>query len=89
MSHNSATGKEDQLNMPQLYYDEIRQSVDNGKMVVALFLDLSKAFDTMNHGLILSKQSDFGVAPLEREWFAEYLLGSCLLYTSPSPRDRG
>ena len=42
-------------------------------MVGALFLDLSKAFDTMSHDLILSKLSDFGVAPLEREWFADYL----------------
>ena len=44
-------------------------------MVGALFLDLSKAFDTMSHDLILSKLSDFGVAPLEREWFADYLFG--------------
>jgi retron-type reverse transcriptase len=44
-------------------------------MVGALFLDLSKAFDTMSHDLILSKLHDFGVAPLEREWFADYLFG--------------
>ena len=52
-----------------LLVDEIRQTVDNGKMVGALFLDLSKAFDTMSHDLILSKLCDFGVAPQERMVF--------------------
>ena len=72
-----------------LLVDEIRQSVDNGKMVGALFLDLSKAFDTMSHDLILSKLCDFGVAPQEREWFSDYLFGRVQLvqvghqYSSP------
>ena len=58
-------------------------------MVGALFLDLSKAFDTMSHDLILSKLSEFGVASLEREWFADYLFGRLQLvqignqYSSP------
>ena len=58
-------------------------------MVGALFLDLSKAFDTMSHDLILSKLCEFGVASLEREWFADYLFGRLQLvqignqYSSP------
>ena len=72
-----------------LLVDEIRQSADCGKMVGALFLDLSKAFDTMSHDLILSKLREFGVASLEREWFADYLFGRLQLvqignqYSSP------
>ena len=58
-----------------LLVDEIRQSADCGKMVRALFLDLSKAFDTMSHDFMLSKLREFGVASLEREWFADYLFG--------------
>ena len=32
-----------------------KKAVDNGEYVSALFLDLSKVFDTINHGLLLAK----------------------------------
>ena len=52
---------------------EIRQAAENGKMVGALFVDLSKAFDTISHDVILNKLCNYGVASAETQWFTDYL----------------
>ena len=56
-----------------LFVDEIRQAAEKGKMVGALFLDLSKAFDTISHDVILTKLCNYGVASAETQWFTDYL----------------
>lgn len=40
-----------------------------------MFLDLSKTFDTINHGMILNKLASYGVSKLELKWFTNYLFG--------------
>ena len=37
-----------------------KRGIDNGSYVPALFMDLSKGFDTINHGLILTKLKAYG-----------------------------
>ena len=37
------------------------------------FLDLSKAFDTINHDLIIKKLASYGVGKHETNWFSDYL----------------
>ena len=37
------------------YNDEISESLDQQKTTCALFLDLKKAFDTVNHCILLKK----------------------------------
>ena len=41
--------------------DDIRKEVDQGNLVGAIFIDLSKAFDTISHGALLNKLQANGV----------------------------
>ena len=53
--------------------DNIRAEVDKGHLVGAVFIDLSKAFDTISHDILLKKLSGFGVKNKELGWFTDYL----------------
>ena len=58
--------------------DDWLKGVDNDHIVAALFLDLSKAFDMIDHKLLLRKmQLEFGVMGEEKGWFQAYLSGRC------------
>ena len=56
-----------------LLVDEIREAAEKGQLVGALFLDLSKAFDTISHDVILEKLKRYGVFEIELDWFKDYL----------------
>ena len=43
------------------------------KLVGASFLDLSKAFDTISHSVLLNRLKAYGIDNGELEWFASYL----------------
>jgi len=43
------------------FTDLIRKEVDSGKVTGAVFIDLSKTFDTISHSVLLSKLSRYGV----------------------------
>ena len=40
---------------------EIYESFDNKKFTLGVFVDLSKAFDTVNHEILISKLSYYGI----------------------------
>ncbi len=54
------------------FIDNIKSSLDQGKVVGAVFLDLKKAFDTVNHVVLIIKlkQINFSQA---LNWFKSYL----------------
>ena len=52
--------------------DRLRNEIDNKKIPLYIFLDLSKAFDTLDHDILLSKR-DYGVKSTSLKWFASYL----------------
>ena len=47
--------------------------MDKGEYTGATFLDLSKAFDTVNHGCLINKLKIYGIEGKELEWFESYL----------------
>ena len=51
----------------------IRKGMDDGKYTGVIYIDLSKAFDTISHGTIISKLKDFGIMGIPNEWFSSYL----------------
>jgi hypothetical protein len=44
-----------------LIIDKTQKAIDDGKYSCGIFLDLSKAFDCVNHKIILSKLEHYGI----------------------------
>ncbi|CAM4535027.1 unnamed protein product [Lepidochelys kempii] len=55
------------------FYDEITGSVDEGKAVDVLFLDFSKAFDTVSHSILVSKLKYYGLDECTIRWVESWL----------------
>ena len=53
--------------------DRITQDLDKGKIPISIFLDLSKAFDTLDHGILLQKLNYYGIKSVELKLFQDYL----------------
>ena len=53
--------------------EEITSSIDAEKNSIGVFVDLKKAFDTVNHDLIIDKHEYYGIRGTAREWLQSYL----------------
>ena len=55
--------------------DQISAEMDSKKYSIDIFLDLSKAFDTINHNILLKKLEIYGIRGIALQWFSSYLSG--------------
>ena len=53
--------------------DYILNNMDDGYATSDIFLDLKKAFDTVNHDILIKKLKNYGIDNKELLWFESYL----------------
>ena len=54
-------------------YDKIIHSLSNKEHTFGIFMDLSKAFDTINHEILINKLHNYGIRGTSLSWFKDYL----------------
>ena len=80
MNTNLDPGKKLSTHMPLLFLiDRLTHAIEDVEYVIGVFLDFSKAFDTVDHGILLDKLFHYGIHGCAFNWFASYLKAICFL----------
>ena len=53
--------------------EKIREALDNNNFACGIFIDLQKAFDTVDHNILLQKLNHYGIRGVANNWFNSYL----------------
>ena len=53
--------------------DNVLKDIDYKHITLAIFMDLNKAFDTLDHGILIRKLAHYGINGIALEWFTSYL----------------
>ena len=55
--------------------ERIKSTIDSKRVGCGIFIDLQKAFDTVNHNILLQKLDHYGIRGSSLQWFESYLTG--------------
>ena len=55
--------------------DDIYSAINNSELTLAVFIDFKKAFDTLDHNILLLKMKHLGLKDNAIKWFKNYLHG--------------
>ena len=53
--------------------DKIREQLDSGNFACGIFVDLQKAFDTVDHDILIEKLNHCGIREVANNWLSSYL----------------
>ena len=53
----------------KILIDKITSAMDKKEHVIGLFLDFAKAFDTVNHNILLRKLDNYRIRGIALQWF--------------------
>ena len=56
------------------FMEKLGSAKDKNLVTLGLFIDLRKAFDTIDHLLLIKKLSHYGIRGLASNWLSSYLL---------------
>ena len=57
------------------FINDLYTAMSNNEISIAVYIDAMKAFDTVNHNILLNKLQYFGITGKCADWFEEYLKG--------------
>ena len=53
--------------------ENIRKALEDGNIGCVVFVDLQKAFETVDHQILLAKLNHYGIRGISNDWFKSYL----------------
>ena len=69
--HGFQAGHSPYMNLISMQ-DKISSAIENNEYAVGIFFDLAKAFDTVDHEILLCKLESYGIRGMQLDWFASY-----------------
>ena len=55
------------------FVEYLKSEIEKKHIPISIFLDLSRAFDNVNHEILIEKMNRYGITGVELKWFKSYL----------------